>query len=197
MMAEIKILIKGYVKERGGKEFASSTTTLIRENGLNIIVDPGMNRKLLLASLKKQGLPVSDINYVILTHNHLDHSLLSGIFEKAKIFDQVDIFSWDGKIASHNGKIPGTAIKIIKTPGHDMFHCSVLVQTKKFGKVVIAGDVFWWADDEKQKTDKESLMKHKDPYVKNKEQLLESRKKILKIADYIIPGHGKMFKIGK
>ena len=193
-MAEIKILIQGYVKEKGGQEFASSTATLIQENKLNIIVDPGMNRKLLLTSLKKQGLAVSDINYVILTHNHLDHSLLAGIFEKAKIFDQVDIFSWDGKIASHNGKIPGTAIKIIKTPGHDMFHCSVLVQTKKFGKVVIAGDVFWWLDEERQKIDKKSLLRHKDLYVKNQKQLLESRKKILKIADYIIPGHGKMFK---
>lgn len=196
-MAEVKILIEGYAKEEGGGEFASSTTTLIRENGLNIIVDPGMNRKLLLTSLRKEGLAASDINYVILTHYHLDHSLLAGIFEKAEIFDQTDIYSWDGKIAAHDGKIPGTAIKIIKTPGHDMFHCSVLAQTKKFGKVAIAGDVFWWADEEKQKIDKESLMKHKDPYVKNKEQLLESRKKILRIADYIVPGHGKIFKIGE
>jgi hypothetical protein len=26
-------------------------------------------------------------------------------------------------------------------------------------------------------------------------QLIESRKKILNIADYIIPGHGKIFKV--
>jgi hypothetical protein len=42
-----------------------------------------------------------------------------------------------------------------------------------------------------------SLMERKDPYVKNESQLIESRKKILKIADYIIPGHGKMFKVKK
>jgi len=40
-------------------------------------------------------------------------------------------------------------------------------------------------------------MKHKDPYVKNKEDLMKSRKKVVEIADYIIPGHGKMFKVGK
>ena len=194
-MAEVKVLIQGYAKEENGAEFASSTVTLIRGGDLNIIVDPGMNRKMLLESLKKEGLSPDKINYVILTHYHLDHSLLVGIFENAKILDNSDIYSWDGKIETHGGKVPGTDIEIIRTPGHDMFHCSVLVKTEEFGKIVIAGDVFWWADDEQQKTDRESLLEHKDPYMKNEEELVESRKKILEITDYIIPGHGKMFKV--
>lgn len=196
-MAEVKVLIQGYAKEENGVEFASSTVTLIRGGDLNIIVDPGMNRKMLLESLKKEGLSPDKINYVILTHYHLDHSLLVGIFENAKILDNSDIYSWDGKIETHGGKVSGTDIEIIKTPGHDMFHCSVLVKTEEFGKIVIAGDVFWWADDEQQKTDRESLLEHKDPYMKNEEELVESRKKILEITDYIIPGHGKMFKVKK
>jgi len=196
-MAEVKILIEGYAREEDSTEFASSTTTLIQEVDLNIIVDPGMNRELLLEALRKENLSPDEINYVILTHYHLDHSLLAGVFEKAKILDDGDIYSWDGKIESHGGKVPGTDIKIIKTPGHDMFHCSVLVPTEDFGKIVIAGDIFWWRDNEKQKTDKESLINHKDPYVKNEEALINSRKKVLDIADYIIPGHGKMFKVEK
>ena len=196
-MAEVKILIEGYAREEDSTEFASSTTTLIQEVDLNIIVDPGMNRELLLEALRKENLSPDEINYVILTHYHLDHSLLAGVFEKAKILDDGDIYSWDGKIESHGGKVPGTDIKIIKTPGHDMFHCSVLVPTEDFGKIVIAGDIFWWRDNEKQKTDKESLINHKDPYVKNEEALINSRKKVLDIADYIIPGHGKMFKVKK
>jgi len=197
VVSKVKILVKGYVREENGNEFASSTTTLIQENGLNIIVDPGMDRVLLLGALKKENLFPADINCVILTHYHLDHSLLTGIFENAKIMDDSEIYSWDGKIKSHEGKVPGTDIEIIKTPGHDMFHCSVLVKTKEFGKVAIVADVFWWSDEEEQKIDKESLMKHEDPYVKNKEQLMESRKKILEISDYIIPGHGEMFKVEK
>jgi len=196
-MAKVKILIEGYAREEDSTEFASSTTTLIQEVDLNIIVDPGMNRELLLEALRKENLSPDEINYVILTHYHLDHSLLAGVFEKAKILDDGDIYSWDGKIESHGGKVPGTDIKIIKTPGHDMFHCSVLVPTEDFGKIVIAGDIFWWRDNEKQKTDKESLINHKDPYVKNEEALINSRKKVLDIADYIIPGHGKMFKVKK
>jgi len=194
-MTEVKILIQGYARKEKGVEFASSTTILIRERNLNIIIDPGMNRQLLFDALEKEILSTGDINYVILTHYHLDHSLLAGIFENARILDNSEIYSWDGKIKSHSGKVPGTDIEIIKTPGHDMFHCSVIVKTEEFGKVTIVADVFWWKDSQQQKTDKESLMKHGDPYAKNKEDLMNSRKKVLDIADYIIPGHGKMFKV--
>jgi len=196
-MAEVKVLIQGYAKEENGVEFASSTTTLIRDGDLNIIVDPGMDRKLLLGVLRGENLSPSKINYVILTHYHLDHSLLAGIFENAMVLDNGEMYSWDGKIESHGGKIPGTNIEIMRTPGHDMFHCSVLVQTDDFGKVAIVGDVFWWKDDQKQETDQGSLIEHKDPYVKNEEELMNSRKKVLEVADYIIPGHGKMFKVKK
>ncbi|MEK6859517.1 MAG: MBL fold metallo-hydrolase [Nanoarchaeota archaeon] len=196
-MAEVKVLIEGYAREEGDAEAASCTTTLIKENDLNIIVDPGMNRGLLLESLKKEKLSIKDINYVILTHTHIDHCLLAGIFEKAIILDDSSTYTFDGKIKGHDGKVPGTNIKIIKTPGHDQFHCSVVVDTKDLGKVVVAADVFWWTDNEEQKTDRKSIMNHKDPYMKNEKQLMESRNKILEIADYIIPGHGKMFKVEK
>lgn len=193
-MAKIKVLIKGYAKEINKEEFASSTTTLIQDEGIRVVVDPGMNRKTLLEGLLKEKLSLEDINFVIVTHTHLDHSLLAGIFRNAKILDNSDIFSFNGQISEHEGKVPGTNIEIIKTPGHDQFHCSVLVNTKDLGKVVIAGDVFWWADDEKQKIDKQSLLEKKDPYVKDEKALRESREKILEVADYIIPGHGEMFK---
>jgi len=196
-MAKIKILIRGYVKEIDGKEFASSTTTLIQDADLNIIVDPGMDRKLLVSALNEENLSLNQIDYVILTHTHLDHSLLAGIFENAKILDNNEIYSFDGNIGEHGGKVPNTEIQIIKTPGHDQFHCSVLVDTEDLGKVIIAGDVFWWTDDEEQKTDKLSLLEHKDPYLKDAQALKKSREKILELADYIIPGHGKIFKVKK
>lgn len=194
-MAKIKVLIEGYAKEEENFQLASSTTTLIKEKNLKIVVDPGMDRKLLLKALEKENLTVSDIAYVILTHHHPDHFLLSGIFENAKILDNEYIYSFDGKIEKHNGKIPKTNIEIIETPGHMTSHCSVLVDDEELGKVAISADVFWWWDEEDKKTDRESLMERKDPYVENEEELTNSRNKILKIADYIIPGHGKMFKV--
>ena len=196
-MAKVKVLIEGYAREEGDYEIASCTTTLIQDKDLNIIVDPGMNRKLLLDSLKKENLSINNIHYVILTHTHIDHCLLAGIFENAEIIDDSSVYSFEGKIRDHEGKVPGTNIKLIKTPGHDPFHCAVLIKTIKSGNIVISGDVFWWPDSEenKIKKDAKSLINLKDPYMKDKKQLTDSRKKILKIADYIIPGHGKMFKV--
>ncbi len=194
-MAKTKVLIEGYARENGKSELASSTTTLIIDGEIKIVVDPGMNRKMLLDSLKEENLLPSDINYVILTHTHLDHCLLAGIFENAIVYDDSETYSFNGEIGGHDGKIPNTDIEIIETPGHDPFHCAVVINDDELGKVVVASDVFWWADNEEQKTDKESLMAHEDPYVKDKEKLLKSRTKILEIADYVIPGHGKMFKV--
>lgn len=196
-MTKVKLLVQGYARSERNVELASCAVTLIKDNNLNILVDPGMNRKLLLSSLKKEGLSVKDINYVVLTHTHIDHCSLVGIFDNAKILDDSSIYTFDGKITNHSGKIPGTNIEIIKTPGHDQFHCSLLVHDDNLGKVIIASDVFWWYDNEKQVTDRNSLLNHKDPYVKSESQLKESRINLLSLADYIIPGHGKMFKVNK
>lgn len=149
-MAKVKVLIEGYAKKTKTGWIASSTTTLVQEKDLNIIVDPGINKKLLLKKLKENGLATKNIDLVFLTHYHPDHALLAGIFENAKILD-------------------GGTIQ---------------------GKVLVAGDVFWWMDDEKQELD----INKSDPFTQNRKALLKSRQKVLKIADWIIPGHGKMFK---
>jgi len=178
--------------------YASSTVTLIQDKSLNIIVDPGMDRAKLLKALKEEGLSVSDIDFVFLTHSHSDHILLAGIFDKAKVIDESKVYSWNGRLERHKGRIPGTNIKIIKTPGHDPCQATPIVDTKKYGKVAIASDLFWWADNEKQEHDRESLLFRKDPYGGKDEKLTrQSREKILEIADYIVPGHGQIFAVTK
>jgi glyoxylase-like metal-dependent hydrolase (beta-lactamase superfamily II) len=118
-----------------------------------------------------------------------------GIFTKATVIDDSMCYQ-DDKQWDHEGFIPNTNLKIIKTPGHDQFHSSLIVPTKE-GNIIVAGDVFWWSDDEVQKTDTKSLLNHTDPFEKNHQQLIDSRQQLLKIADWIIPGHGKMFKVEK
>ncbi len=192
-MTEIKILIEGYAKEMKNGWTANSTVTLVKSNGKNIIVDPGWNRTKLLEALKKENLKTKDIDYVFLTHNHPDHVLLAGIFENAKIVDELYIY-FEEIITKHNGVIPGTDLKVIRTSGHMEEHCSLVVPTKQ-GTFVVAGDVFWWLDTEKQEVNVNKP--DNDPEHMNLQKLINSRKKILKLADYIIPGHGKMFKVKK
>ena len=192
-MSEVRILIEGYVREEQGVELASPSTILIRDSGLNILVDPGANKQKLLDALSKEELKSEDIDLVFLTHYHLDHILNMRLFPDKDILDGNTIYR-DDKEIEFSDKIPNTNIKVIETPGHSHEHACLLVETER-GRIIIAGDVFWWSDDEEQKTDINSLMEHKDPYAKNTEDLKRSRKRILETADYIIPGHGKMFKV--
>jgi glyoxylase-like metal-dependent hydrolase (beta-lactamase superfamily II) len=189
-MNKVKVLIEGYAKvNKDGTWDATSSATLIDIGKLKIIVDPGCNRKLLLEALAKENLKTRDIDYVFVTHYHPDHCLLMGIFENAVNYDSVQ---WQkGSVGGDvkNDLLPDTDIKIIKTPGHSSEHSSLLVNTEN-GKILIGGDVFWWAEGEDQEVD---VNKH-DDFASDLSTLKFSRSQVLEMADFIIPGHGKMFK---
>jgi glyoxylase-like metal-dependent hydrolase (beta-lactamase superfamily II) len=55
------------------------------------------------------------------------------------------------------------------------------------GKIAICGDVFWKKDYPKTPED--------DPYADDRKTLKKTRKKVLEMADYIIPGHGRIFRV--
>lgn len=193
-MTEVKVLIEGYAREIRNGWTASSTVVLVRNRNKNIIIDPGCSRKKLIDSFKKEKLKIEDIDFVILTHNHFDHILLTGIFKNAKVLTTEEIYKND-KQTEHNNFISGTNLKIIQTPGHCNEHCSVVVPIKK-EIYIIAGDVFWWIDMEEQSVDINKI-DDAHPNEVDMKELVKSRKKILEIADYIIPGHGKIFKVEK
>ena len=191
-MTKFKILIEGYAKKTVDGWLASATTTLIEDSGKKIIVDPGINRELLIKKLKAEGLTPDDIDVVFMTHYHPEHVFLTSVFEKAVICDSDTVYRRDEE-KEFEGKLPGTNIEVIPTPGHAYEHAALLLNTDK-GKVVVAADVFWWTDEEEQRVDDaEVLINKEDPFTKDEKALKESRKKVLEVADWIIPGHGKMF----
>ena len=195
-MTKVKVLIKWYVKKLENGWIASSTTCLITTKNKKIITDPWCNRKKLLSALKKEKLKTCDIDYVFLSHCHPDHILLAWIFEKAKFvtFDSNLMYKKD-KLTEFDSHILWEDIEIVETPGHVLEHLSLLVNTKKW-KIAIAWDVIWWMTWEKQIIDINRIDPSNAKWM-NMTDLIESRKKLLKIADYIIPGHWKMFKVGK
>ena len=195
-MADVKVLIEGYAKQTENGWIASSTACLITTGDKKIIADPGCNRKKLLEALGKENLTTSDIDYVFLSHRHPDHVLLAGIFENAKyITFDMNLMYENDLLVEFNKHVLGNEVKIINTPGHVNEHISLLIKTPK-GKVAVAGDVIWWLDDEKQVFDI-NQKDHSQAIDLNMENLVQSRKKLVELADYIIPGHGKMFKIKK
>lgn len=193
-MNKVKVLIEGIGHKNEKSKTVSPSVVLIKTDKYKIIVDPGLNRENLLKALENENLKTDQIDFVVLTHNHLDHCGLVGIFEKAIILDDDTQYLKNGEIKPQEKNILGEGIEIISTPGHDPFHCSVVIKTEDMGIVIVAGDVFWWRDDNEPNKDLETLMNLEDPYYKDLTVLKESRKKILEMADWIIPGHGKMFK---
>ncbi len=182
--AKVEILIIGYYTSEGPYGHACSTITLIEDKDLKIVVDPGTlsDPMVLIDALKKRNLLLDDINVVFITHSHLDHYKYVGLFPEAKILDYWGW--WQGDLWSENESdgIINDNIKLIKTPGHSEDSMTLLVKTEK-GTIAICGDVFFKKNYPKD-----------DPYASDQLLLKKSRQKLLEIADFIIPGHGDIFK---
>lgn len=178
-MAEVKILIEGDTATD------TATITLIKDGDNNIIVDPGIlkSQKILVDKLKEEGLSVSDIDIVFITHSHIDHYRNIGMFPEAKTLEYFGL--WDKNTVQDWREQFSEDIKIIKTPGHNYDGLTFLVKTDD-GVVAICGDVFW----KKNFPELED-----DVYATDKEKLKESRKIVLESADWVIPGHAGMYRI--
>ena len=192
-MNKVIILVEGYAHpNEDGSYTASPTTSLIDTGDKKILVDPGTNSEKLFEAMKVHNLMVHDISFIYLSHYHPDHFLNIRLFPNIGIYDGGTRWSGD-KEYFYSDLLPETDIEILKTPGHAPEDCSLLVKTD-LGLVCIAPDVFWW-EDGKQKSDTlEDLLNLVDPFATDKTALLVSRKLVISKADYIIPGHGKMFK---
>ncbi|OGY42226.1 MAG: hypothetical protein A2Y67_01785 [Candidatus Buchananbacteria bacterium RBG_13_39_9] len=193
-LAQVKILLPGYFKwlDKLGRKFkASSTVTLIRDGRVNILVDTGHHQveKKLVVALRREGLKPNDIHYVIITHHHPDHVANNHLFKKATITDVLtsykgDQFKVDLDLLLKGKNIITPNVYIISTPGHELDECTVMAKTEK-GIIAVVGDIFW------------AKQKEKNIMVKDKKELAKSQAKVVKLADYIIPGHGGMFKVIK
>ena len=199
-MAEVKVIIEGTHKPLGNEKLKVNATVTLITSDKNIIVDTGYfnEREILISELKKENLTPEDIDIVILTHTHLDHIVNTYLFQNAKIFCKLrKNYSGQFHIPSEGGLERfnltdgielAKDVSILLTPGHTEDHISVVVKTNK-GTVVIAGDAL--ASESLMDLKKQPLL------AADFNDFNESRKKILKIADYIVPGHGNIFKVKK
>ena len=193
-MAQVILLTRGYMcRLPGGVIRVSPSVTLIKDSGINVLVDPGANAKILVEALAREGLAPDKIDLVFLTHYHPDHVLNIRLFPDKDILDVNNIYRGDLEIP-YEGRIPKTEIEVVPTPGHAPEHASLLVDTDQ-GRCLVAGDLFWWPDDVVQKTDHRSLIDLEDEFASDHVVLAESRRRSLEMADYVIPGHGKPFTV--
>ena len=192
MIENIKVIRNGYLirSEKGLILDARSSVTLIQTEKSNILIDTSRrkDRDLIITGLKKKSLSCKDITIVINTHNHTDHTGNNDLFDSAVIFAHTLNEHIDGTTPIKRFPFElEKGIKIIETPGHSLDSISV-VFTKKY-TYTVAGDSIPL---------KNNLLNWIPPIINiGPELAIESMKKIISIADIIIPGHDFAFKIDK
>lgn len=198
-MVEVRVLLVGKHEKIPEGMYASSTVTLIKANDVNILVDSGSfaDRGNLITALKNEGLTLTDIHTVVVTHLHLDHTANLDLFTHAAIITKHSAQS--AGLMFHGGSNIITSVnvehleivsgvKIILTPGHVDAHISVVVETSD-GTYVICGDAIQTPDQVDVHT--------KPKKACDIDAFENSRNLILGLADYLIPGHGGVIQIRK
>jgi glyoxylase-like metal-dependent hydrolase (beta-lactamase superfamily II) len=195
-MHEVVVLVEGYVEASGAqRQRTAGSVTLVRGDP-NILVDTGdpWQREELLDALATADLNPADIGFVINTHGHLDHVANNNLFPHATFILGSDV-ARHGEYWTHafdrgplvieatDGSDP---IAVIATPGHTDHDLSVLVRTHD-GVVAIVGDLFEYEADETDDAWRR--------WTVDAAQQQASRDSIRDLADYIVPGHGGIFRV--
>lgn len=194
-----------------GKTFniGSTNVVLIRDQGKNIIVDPGILQIGRYGAFPKRlaefGLKAEDIDFVVNTHCHYDHIEGNYLFRgKPLIIHEKELeycrkLYWPEFADAFMGIMAVDAIndtrqltksvKVIETLGHTPGSITVLVETEE-GLVACVGDAV---------IVKEDLLELKAPQVVTKntsaEIAIESLKRIAALKPIlVIPGHDAPFK---
>lgn len=193
-MYEVIVLKEGYsIKEGHGQQKACGSITLLK-GPHNTIVDTGnpWDKDLILQGLEKHGLTPDKIEFAVCTHGHSDHVGNVNLFTNAIHIMSHDICVGDTYMLHAFDKgIPyeiDDDVEVVSTPGHTSSDVSVIVRGTKHGTVAVTGDLFEKEEDLEDYTLWQE--NSQDP-----EQQQQFRMEMLHVADYIVPGHGPMFKV--
>jgi len=194
----------------GGLVFnlGSTNTVLVRDEGVNIIVDPGIIQLgrygAFAARLTEVGLRPEDIDIVVNTHCHYDHIEANYLFKgKRLIIHEKEVeycrrLYWPEYADAFMGILDVDAltgpkrltehVRVIETPGHTPGSITVVAETAE-GPVACVGDAV---------IVKEDLLELRPPSVVTKniapEVSVESLKKIASLRPVlVVPGHDAPF----
>jgi glyoxylase-like metal-dependent hydrolase (beta-lactamase superfamily II) len=180
--ARVHVILDGSLTSTGGG--VVSTCTLVRDGDRTIVVDPGMaaNAGAILGPLAGLGVRPEDVTDVVLSHHHPDHTLYAGLFPNAAVHDHWAVYRgthWED--SDCDGRVLAPSVQLARTPGHTAEDLVLIAGTAD--GIVVTTHSWFHADSAAGDEDPEDI-----------EQLRESRRRILEIADLIVPGHGAAFR---
>lgn len=142
-----------------------SCVYLLKLKNKNILIDTSSkdNRQELLTDLKQLRVEPEEIDIVLLTHKHYDHTGNLNLFSKAKIYSAENI-----------NEFPIKDVKVIKTSGHTRDSLSFL-----YKDILFSGDTLF-----------HNGIGRTDLVDSQPEKMLESLEKLRKVEYKILcPGH--------
>ena len=187
-MINIDVLVIGdYETDAEGSVFgAYSTSVLIRTGTRNIVVDTSAKDMwpAVKTSFRQIGIFPEDVDTVILTHAHHDHTGNLDRYPKARVL----VHSGEDREITGAETIDSDTeiekgVRLVHTHGHTPGSMSVYVQADR--KYVLAGDAV------PKKGNYDKLI---PPAINtDADEALKSIKEIIKYADVIVPGHDSPF----
>ncbi|XP_043473102.1 metallo-beta-lactamase domain-containing protein 1 [Leptopilina heterotoma] len=194
-MCEVIVLFDGYSnKDEDDVMEANCSCTLIK-GPKTIIVDTmtAWDKDRLIQALAQNGVRPDDIDCVVCTHGHADHIGNNNLFTNAEHIVGCSVHRRTKfyKDLSKEDYHPCEGVKITATPGHTGEDVTVLVNTKNNGRVAITGDLF----EKEEDIADPSIWKEQcaSEYLQNLQAKM--RWLIINTSDFIVPGHGPMFRV--
>jgi len=187
---EVIQLVRGTIERSDGLVLeAHSSATLILCGERRILVDTSTpeRRQELVSAMEKRDLSPEEIDTVIYTHLHGDHTGNGELFTNATFLAHVDEIPPAGIEPLFGDEKICEGVNIIHTPGHTRGSISVLVEGDR--RYVIAGDAL---------PTRENYTKWVPPNLNYYPELaLKSMGTIMEEADVIIPGHDDAFEVDR
>lgn len=184
--ARVHVLHDGYAREEEAGDRVGSTVTLITDEDVAVIVDPGMvaSRTALLAALASHDISPEGVTDVVFSHHHPDHTVNAALFPAARVHDFWAVYDGDLWVSRPaEGTALSPSIRLMATPGHTEQDISTVAAT---GDGIVVCTHAWWTGQGPAD----------DPFSPDPAALARSRERILEIATLIVPGHGPSFRPG-
>ncbi len=173
------LLKAGSIKrdECGNISDARSSVTLIVSGSNKIVVDTGLKgeAELLIDALALRGLTPSDIEMIVNTHSHSDHTGNNFLFDNANFLNPQE------------GEVIVPRVTAMETPGHSLDSISVLVNGEKM--IIVAGDALPTLGN---------FLKNVPPALHiDRDLSISSMRRIVCNAEIVIPGHDRPFSVSE
>mgnify|MGYP000862439952 CR=1 FL=1 len=194
---------------------ASGSCSLVRSNRINVLFDTmgPWERDHLVSSLSELRIHPDDIHFLVCSHSHADHVGNLNLFTRAKkhfvgtsvytndvydlnCFEPIGSYTYKSKerkseyeVVTYQDYSLDENLTLEPSHGHTMECITMLVSNcEQYGTVALAGDLF----ERKEDVDDESIWIGAGS--QNLDLQRANRSRIYNKVDYILPGHGKLFK---